>query len=326
MGSDRQPKVAVVGATGAVGGQIIELIAERGFPAEDLKLFATPRGAAGTVQSAGEELLVEEFSGPPALAGFDVAFLAVPHEVAREVTDAAPGSLLIDLSAATRLPSAAAPMLSPGLVSRERIAQLRANRRFEIPHPAAHALAICAAALGTGSLAATAMLGASASGQHMIARLVKQTTDLLGARLDLGEDESQRAFNVTMRENERAIADVIAGQAAAILARGPETLSVQAVAIPVLHGSALSIQGAVKLEASDQDWIERLRAAPGVLLREEDEPLSNIDAAGQEAIIVRAERVASGAALWCVFDNTRLAALIALWIAETFAIDLPTGN
>jgi aspartate-semialdehyde dehydrogenase len=326
MGSDRQPKVAVVGATGAVGSQIIELIAERGFPIEDLKLFATAKGAAGTVQSAGEELLVEEFHGPPALAGFDVAFLATPEGVAREVTDAAPGPLLIDLSAATRMPSAAVPMLAPGIVSRERIAELRTNRRFDIPHPAAHALAVCAAALGTGRLAATVMLSASASGQGMIARLVKQTTDLLGARLDLGDDDSQRAFNVTMRENERAVADVIAGQATAILARGRETLSVQAVAVPVLHGSALSIQGAVKLQASDQDWIERLRAAPGVLLREEDEPLSIIDAAGQEAIMVRAERVVSGAALWCVFDNTRLAALIALWIAETFAIDLLAGN
>jgi aspartate-semialdehyde dehydrogenase len=326
MGSDRQPKVAVVGATGAVGSQIIELIAERGFPVVDLKLFATARGAAGTVESAGEELLVEEFSDPSALAGFDVAFLAAPEAVARAIADAAPGPLLIDLSSATRLPSATVPMLSPGLVSRERIAALRAQRRFEIPHPAAHALAICAAAIGSGRLAATAMLGASASGQPMIARLVKQTTDLLGARLDLGEDESQRAFNITMRENERAVADVIAGQAAAILERGPEALSVQAVAVPVLHGSALSIQGAVKLEASDQDWIERLRAAPGVLLREEDEPLSIIDAAGQEAIMVRAERVAAGAALWCVFDNARLAALIALWIAETFAIGLPAGN
>jgi aspartate-semialdehyde dehydrogenase len=326
MGSDRQPKVAVVGATGAVGSQIIELIGERGFPVEDLQLFATPKGAAGTVQLAGEELLVEEFQGPPALAGFDVAFLAVPEEVAREITDAAPGPLLIDLSGAARLPSAAVPMLSPAMVSRDRIDQLRAHRRFEIPHPAAHSLAICAAALGTGRLAATAMLGASASGQRMIARLVKQTTDLLGAQLDLGEDESQRAFNVAMRENERAVADVIAGQAAAILGRGAETLSVQAVAVPVLHGSALSIQGAVEIASSGEDWIERLREAPGVLLREQDEPLSIIDAAGQEAIMVRAERVPAGAALWCVFDNARLAALIALWIAETFAIDLPAGN
>jgi aspartate-semialdehyde dehydrogenase len=326
MGSVRQPKVAVVGATGAVGIQIVELIAERGFPIEDLKLFATSKGAAGTVQSAGEELLVEEYSAPSALAGFDVAFLAAPEDVARQVAAAAPGPLLIDLSAASRLPSHAIPMLSPGIVPRERIADLRSHRHFATPHPAAHALAVCASALGPGRLAATAMLGASASGQRMVARLVKQTTDLLGARLDLDEDESQRAFNVTMRENERALADVIAAQAAAILARAPDAIGVQAVAIPVLHGSALAIQGAVEIEASDQDWIERLRATPGVLLREEDEPLSIMDAVGQEAIMVRAERVASGAALWCVYDNTRLAALIALWIAETFALELPAGN
>lgn len=327
MGSTRQPKVAVVGATGAVGNQIVELIAERGFPIEDLKLFATARGAAGTVQSAGEDLLVEEFKGAPALAQFDVVFLAAPEELAREITAAPPpGPILIDLSSATRLPSAGVPMLSPGLVPRDRIAELRSHRRFETPHPAAHALAVCASALGPGRLAATAMLGASAGGHRMITHIVKETTDLLGARLDLGDDETQRAFNVTMRENERALADVINAQAAAMLARDAGTMGLQAVAIPVLHGAALAIQGAVEIEASDQDWIERLRGAPGVLMREQDEPLSIMDAVGQEAIMVRAERAASGASLWCVFDNTRLAALIALWIAETFALDLLAGN
>ena len=41
-----------------------------------------------------------------------------------------------------------------------------------------------------------------------------------------------------------------------------------------------------------------------------------IDAVGQEAIVVSVERAAAGASLWCVFDNARLAALDALWIAE----------
>jgi aspartate-semialdehyde dehydrogenase len=325
MGGVREPKVAVVGATGAVGSQIVDLIAARGFPAEDLKLFATAAGAAGTVQSQGEELLVEELLSPAALAGFDVAFLAVPENAAIQITAAAPGPLLIDLSSAARRPSAAAPMVSPGLVSRERIAELRPLRRFELPHPAAHALAICAGALGHGPIAATAMFGASAGGRRMITRLVDQTTDLLAARLDLDEDETQRAFNVAMRENERAMAAVIAAQVGASLSRASAALNIQAVAIPVLHGCALVIH-APDVGSSNGDWVERLRAAPGVLMSEQDEPLSIMDAVGQEAILVRAERVGTGAALWCVFDNTRLAALIALWIAETFALESLVGN
>ena len=55
-----------------------------------------------------------------------------------------------------------------------------------------------------------------------------------------------------------------------------------------------------------------------MLVTEEGEPLGVIDAVGQEAIVVSFEERAGSLSLWCVFDNTRLAALDALWIAETF--------
>jgi aspartate-semialdehyde dehydrogenase len=67
-----------------------------------------------------------------------------------------------------------------------------------------------------------------------------------------------------------------------------------------------------------------LRAAPGLLVAEEGEPLGVIDAVGQEAIVVSVETRPQSVSLWCVFDNTRLAALSALWIAETLALSSPT--
>ncbi|HVA79385.1 MAG TPA: hypothetical protein VNF29_00485, partial [Candidatus Binataceae bacterium] len=81
-------------------------------------------------------------------------------------------------------------------------------------------------------------------------------------------------------------------------------------------------------------WIDRLRAAPGLLMVEDAEPLSLVDAIGQEAILVRAEdrpedrteHRAAGSVIWCAFDNTRIAALCALWIAETFALESPAGH
>jgi aspartate-semialdehyde dehydrogenase len=322
MSISDEPRVAIVGATGAVGNQLIELIAARGFQLSELKLFATEAGAMQTLDAAGEERLVDALESPDALRDFDLAFLAIPPARATEIVAAQPGPRLIDLSRCSE-PAGNFPMVTPGLTSREALEKLRTAMVFSTPHPAAHVIATCLKALGppTGFVAATAMLGASAGGMDMLTATVDQTTDLLSARLELDEDEVQRGFNVFMREHERSVASAIAAQVSALL-ENPPVLSVQAAAIPVLHGSALTID--IQKPSNGQDARELLRAAPGLLVVEEGEPLGVIDAVGQEAIIVSVETRAQSVSLWCVFDNTRLAALDALWIAETLALSSPT--
>ena len=125
---------------------------------------------------------------------------------------------------------------------------------------------------------------------EMLTATVDQTTDLLSARLELDDDEIQRGFNVFMREHERSVANAIAAQVAALLENAPP-LSVQVAAIPVLHGSALTvdIQRPRAIKGNGEDAGELLRAAPGMLIAEEGEPLGVIDAVGQEAIIVSVE-------------------------------------
>jgi aspartate-semialdehyde dehydrogenase len=322
MSISDEPRVAIVGATGAVGNQLIELIAARGFQLSELKLFATEAGAMQTLDAAGEERLVDALESPDALRDFDLAFLAIPPARAAEIVAAQPGPRLIDLSRCSE-PAGNFPMVTPGLTSREALEKLRTAMVFSTPHPAAHVIATCLKVLGppTGFVAATAMLGASAGGMDMLTATVDQTTDLLSARLELDEDEVQRGFNVFMREHERSVASAIAAQVSALL-ENPPVLSVQAAAIPVLHGSALTID--IQKPSNGEDARELLRAAPGLLVVEEGEPLGVIDAVGQEAIIVSVETRAQSVSLWCVFDNTRLAALDALWIAETLALSSPT--
>jgi aspartate-semialdehyde dehydrogenase len=324
MSTTSEPSVAVVGATGAVGNEIVELIAARGFPHSRLTLFASQSGAAGTLETEQDEYLVEALRDADDLAAFDVAFLAVPESVAADITRAAPGPLLIDLSGAARNPSSSVPMIAPGVTTRAQIAQLSGARTFTIPHPAAQVLTLCLDALQPSMATASVLTGASAGGRGAIARLVDQTTELLSARLDLEEEEVQRAFNAFSRETERALAERITTQAAALTAATLSSLAVQLVSIPVLHGTGLTLSA--KLEASGGQWLENLRAMPGVLLIEEGQPLSTIDALGQEAIQISAEQSHAGVDLWCAFDNTRLAALTAVWIAETFAIRTPVAN
>ena len=51
-------RVAILGATGAVGTELLELLAERNFPVADLKLLASPRSAGQRIAFNGEEILV----------------------------------------------------------------------------------------------------------------------------------------------------------------------------------------------------------------------------------------------------------------------------
>src|SRR5438046_4294412 len=92
------PRIGVVGATGAVGGVIVELRRKRGF--DDLALFASSR-------SAGTELggLRVEEATPDALAGFDLCFFSVGAKASRELVPHAVkgGAVCVDKSEAFRL-------------------------------------------------------------------------------------------------------------------------------------------------------------------------------------------------------------------------------
>ena len=314
----REPRVAVVGATGAVGNQLVELLETRAFPKGELRLFAMASDTAATIEIEDAEFEVEEFGDPVELRGFDVAFLAVPESIAKDIIAARPGPLLIDLSGAMRMPPGQ-PLIAPGITDRERINELRGKMVFETPHPAAHAIATILRALGVqnGFAAATLLMGASAGGRDRITKTAEESADLLSGSLDLEENEYQRAFNVLTGEVERSVSAVVRAQCATLM-ENPPTLSLQVLSAPILHGSVLSLQ----LPPSEQaaSYADRLRVAPGILFVDDNRPVGVIDALGQEAIVVKLDRQPSGTALFAAFDNARLAALIAIWIAENLLL------
>lgn len=75
--------IAVVGATGAVGRIILQLLEERSFPFERIKLLASGRSAGRRVEFAGHEHMVEELT-PDAFTEVDLAIGSTPDEVARD--------------------------------------------------------------------------------------------------------------------------------------------------------------------------------------------------------------------------------------------------
>jgi len=318
--SGQRPKLAIVGASGTVGSQLAELIGQRDFTYAELKLFGSPASAGAKpilFEEPGPDVV--ELESPDDLAGFDVVFLATPSVPAAALLAACPGSIQIDLSAASRAPADNLSLVAPGLTPRERVIELRPTRAFGIPHPAAQVIAAVLRALGIGSefVGASVILGASGWGREAIAALFNQTADLLNARLDLADDETQTAFNLFLPGEADEMAGVIAAQVAALTGTTPK-LAIQVARAPVFHGAAVALF--LPYQADTPQWAARLRGAPGLVLVESGEASGSADAAGQEAVIVKLTVGPAGAALWCVFDPARIAALAAIWVAETVSV------
>ena len=325
----RELRIAVVGVTGAVGEQVVELIDARALPCAELALFASERGATQTVEAQGEALAVAELHNPNELSRFDIAFLAVTRSWAAEIVHARPGPMLVDFSAALRAPGEIPAVLfgAPGFTPAERIQEIAASERLiAIAHPAAHALASVISAAGARDrvVCATVMLGASAEGRDSVEQAAREARELLSGTHNLEEDEIQRAFNAYPADPEMGLAAALAGQCAVLLSAAPRIL-INVVHVPILHGSALSI---LIPEFTDLPNLrDRLRAAPGLLLAEGEEGAAGvIDAIGQEAILVEPAAQAAGVSVWCAFDSARLAALDAVWVAEKLAAVSSPGS
>ena len=96
--------VAVAGATGAVGVEMVKTLEKRNFPVKNLKLLASARSAGKTMDFKGEKVVIEEMT-PESFKGVDVALFSAGSDISREyrkaVVDA--GAVMIDNSSAFRM-------------------------------------------------------------------------------------------------------------------------------------------------------------------------------------------------------------------------------
>lgn len=97
-------KIGIVGATGAVGQELIRLLVERSFPAAEVRLLASARSAGKTVKVGTKDVVVQE-AKPGAFAGLDLAFFAAGGSVTRALAADAvkSGCTVIDKSSALRM-------------------------------------------------------------------------------------------------------------------------------------------------------------------------------------------------------------------------------
>ena len=100
----KQYKVAILGATGAVGREMMKILAERHFPISELHLLASKRSAGKVVEWEGRPVMIEE-ACDEAFNGIDIVLGAAENDIAKQFAPAIvkAGAVFVDNSSAFRL-------------------------------------------------------------------------------------------------------------------------------------------------------------------------------------------------------------------------------
>ena len=334
-------KVAMVGATGAVGETVLAILAEREFPVSELVPLASERSAGGKVSFGGKDLTVQLLDTYD-FAGVDIAFFSAGGSVSREHAPraAAAGAVVIDNTSEFRYqddiplvisevnPHAIAQYTNRGIIANPNCSTMQMLVVLAPIHRAAQIERINVATYQSVS-------GAGRSGMETLGR---ETAALLNFQsVEPGKKfPVQIAFNVIpqiddFQPNGYTKEEMkLVWETRKILEDESIQVNPTAVRVPVFYGHS----EAVHIETSDkitaEEARELLRQAPGVVLMDERKPAGYptpvAQAAGTDGVFVGRIREdishERGLDLWVVSDNIRKgAALNAVQIAELLIED-----
>jgi aspartate-semialdehyde dehydrogenase len=326
--------MAILGATGAVGKETLEILEERKFPLESLRLFASKRSAGGTMSCQGREWTIEELTPESSFAGVDFALISATDAISRDYGQklGAAGVVVIDDSGVFRM-EPDVPLVVPEVNAQALETMPRGI--VSIPNctttPLVMALKPLHDAVGVKRVVVTTFQSVSGTGAAAMDELMDQTKDLMAFRDVKAEVYPyQIAFNLlphigSFNDGGDCSEEVkIAKETRKIL--GAPTLRVTAttVRVPVLrcHSEAINVELEKPLKANEAR--AALAAMPGVIVY--DDPVRKLypmplDATGKDEVYIgrvrEDESIANGLNLWVVSDNLRKgAALNAIQIAE----------
>ncbi len=326
--------VAVLGATGAVGKETLEILEERKFPLTRLRLFASKRSAGEVMTCQGKEWKVEELTESSSFEGVDLAFISATDTISKDYGQrlGAAGIAVIDDSAVFRMDDKV-----PLVVPEVNAAALGDMPRgiVSIPNctttPLVMALKPLHDAVGVKRVVVTTFQSVSGTGAAAMDELMDQTKDLLAFRdVTTKVYPYQIAFNLlphigSFNEGGDCSEEVkIAKETRKILGAPGIRMTATTVRVPVLrcHSEAINVELERPLKANEAR--AALAAMPGVIVY--DDPVKKLypmplDATGKDEVYVgrvrEDESIANGLNLWVVSDNLRKgAALNAIQIAE----------
>jgi aspartate-semialdehyde dehydrogenase len=331
--------IAIVGATGAVGEQLREVLEDREFPVGELRLLASERSAGQFLAFQGRQVRVGILK-EESFENIDIALFSAGGKVSAKFAPAAvaAGAVVVDNTAFFRM-EPDVPLVVPEVNAKE-IASYK-NRGI-IANPNCSTIQMVVAlkpihdAARIKRIVVSTYQSVSGAGRMAMEELSQQVAALFNGReLKKEKFPHQIAFNciphidVFMDDGYTKEEWKMIHETRKILGEPSLPVTATTVRVPVFcsHSESVNVETEKKLTAAQAKAI--LLAAPGVILADVPEeniyPLA-IDAVGKDAIYVGRVReddsVANGLNLWVVADNLRKgAALNAVQIAELLIRD-----
>ncbi len=328
-------RVAVVGATGAVGRNLLALLQERGFPASEIVPFASERSVGLTLEEGPGAGLVVQALSDEAIDGFDVALFSAGSATSKQWAPrfARAGAIVIDNSSQWRMDPEVPLVVAEvnpdaiehhkGIVANPNCTTMQMVVALKPVHDAA----------GIERIVVSTYQSTSGTGMKAIQELMAQ------AHAILHDSEPpppavyphQIAFNVlpqveTFKDGDDYTTEErkVMAETRKILGEPQLRISATCARVPVVIGHSESVNLQTRDDLSPERARELLAAAPGVQVL--DDPAAGryplaVDVAGQDDVFVgrirrdpSAERTLN---LWIVGDNLRKgAALNAVQLAE----------
>ncbi len=332
-------RVAVVGATGAVGRTMLAVLEERDFPVAELRLMASARSAGTKVATRWGEVEVEDLAEADP-SGVEIALFSAGGARSREFAPrfAAAGAVVVDNSSAFRMdpdvPLVVAQVNDHAVASRPRGIVANPNCTTMDLMMAAGPLHRAA---GLRSMVATSYQSVSGSGQKGMQELTEQVRFFLAGDLQALQTGGWEAppsevyprpiaFNVIPfagSESDLGYTDEewkLVNESRKILEIPDLAVEPTCVRVPVMVGHGIAATLRFDRPVSRAEAVEVLADAPGVRLWEDRIP-TPLDSAGVDDVLVGRVRETvgepGGINLWVVGDNLRKgAALNAVQIAE----------
>jgi len=326
--------VVIVGATGAVGNEMLKILEERSFPVGRIKLLASKRSAGRSLKFKGCDVFVEELA-EDSFTGFQLGLFSAGGEVSKKYAPIAAkeGCIVIDNTSAFRM-EPDVPLIVPEV--NENALPMYKNRGI-IANPNCSTIQMVLVLKPIHDYARIKRIvvstyqAVSGTGKRAIEELLNQLRALLnGERPKVEVYPHQIAFNCLphidvffpngyTKEEMKMI-----NETKKILSDDSIAVTATTVRVPVLYGHSESVNIETEKKLSPEEVREILSKAPGVKVV--DNPETNqypmaIHAAGTDFTYVgriRADNsIPNGINLWIVADNLRKgAALNAVQIAE----------
>ncbi len=325
-------RVGILGATGAVGVEILALLQERMFPVAELRLFSSER-SAGKHLPFGDELLTVQTVSTDALSGLDILFASAGSSVSRQWLPhaVAAGAVTIDNSSAYRM-DPAVPLVVP-----EVNASAVLSHQGIIANPNCTTILLCVAiaplhrVVPIRRIVVATYQSASGAGARAMAEVQSQAQSILAGEPPATEVlPYPLAFNLFPHNSPMDVSGYceeelkMVRETRKIMEEPALLLTATCVRVPVLRAHSEAVNLEFTAPCSPERARELLHQAPGVMVVEDFErnyfPMP-LDATGKDAVLVgRIRRDLShdhGLELWLCGDQIRKgAALNAVQIAE----------